>query len=81
MQYYVLAGTDGINRIVANLQRTSFQPNVTYNNRLILGLNRNLTTCTHFMPFVDTATGELMAEVSGRGLTAATWGTCHQCPC
>lgn len=63
LQYLVLAGTNGVNRMVVNLQRSTFSPNVTYNSSLILAVSRGTTSCTHFAPYVDLATGELMAEV------------------
>lgn len=61
-QYVVLAGTASINRMVVNLQRSTFLPNVTLNGSLIVGLNRDTVSCNHFTPYVDLATGELMAE-------------------
>lgn len=63
LQYFVLAGSGGVNRMTVNLQRSTFNPNVTLNGSLILYPNRNTTSCTHFAPYVDLATGELMAEV------------------
>lgn len=64
MQFYVLAGTGGVNAMNVNLQRSTFVPNVTYNSSIIVAIRNNQPSCTHFAPYVDLSTGELKAEVS-----------------
>ena len=64
MQYYVLAGTGGVNAMMVNQQRSTFAPNATYNGSLIVTQNARGPSCTHFQPYIDLTTGELMAEVS-----------------
>lgn len=48
-----------------NQQRSTFSPNVTFAYPFLVATNANTgaKTCTHWQPYVDIATGELLAEV------------------
>lgn len=63
LQFYVLAGSGGVNSMVVNGQRSTFNPNVTYNSSIIVAQRNGMPSCTHFTPYIDLNTGELMAEV------------------
>lgn len=63
IQYYILAGTGAVNTVTVNGQRTAFSANATYNSSLITVQRNGMPSCTHFAPYVDLHTGELMAEV------------------
>ena len=64
LQYYVLAGTGGVNAMMVNQQRSTFAPNATYNGSLIVTQGARGPSCTHFQPYIDLTTGQLMAEVA-----------------
>ncbi|KAK9805291.1 hypothetical protein WJX72_011476 [[Myrmecia] bisecta] len=73
-QFMVIGGTnDNITRIGANLQRTTFAIVSAYNSSLIRTANARtgVVSCAHWKPFVDLATGEMMAEA----ITLTRWTT------
>ncbi|KAK9805271.1 hypothetical protein WJX72_010183 [[Myrmecia] bisecta] len=73
-QFTVIGGTnDNITRIGANLQRTTFAIIGAYNSSLIRTSNARtgVVSCAHWKPFVDLATGEMMAEA----ITLTRWTT------
>ncbi len=63
MQYYVLAGSGGVNAMTVNLQRSTFAANISYNSSIIVTIRNGQPSCTHFTPYIDLSTGELKAEV------------------
>jgi hypothetical protein len=73
-QFTVFGGTnDNITRIGASLQRTTFTVITAYNSSLIRTTNARtgVVSCAHWKPFVDLASGELMAEA----ITLTRWTT------